>query len=470
MWTRQPGGRLPRRSGLARQRRRIAACWPQASPRLAWGIVAVVASLCLVGGASGAGGDLVWEDQVDKAGGPDGINAVAVRSGQVFAAGSGTNTAGNRDFLVRAYQANTGVLLWEDQVDQAGDTDRAFALAVGAGEVFAAGFGTNTAGNQDFLVRAYDPKSGALRWEDRLDRAGFNDVAEALAVQGGRVFAAGSSERGAGNQDFLIRAYDAKTGAVLWEDQSDTAGRNDVAFALAVGAGEVFAAGFGTNAAGNQDFLIRAYHATDGALVWEGQVDQAGLDDTALALAVGEGQVFAAGSGQRTAGNEDFLVRAYDAKSGALLWKDQVDKAGGFDGVNALGVAQGRLFAAGFVTNAAGNFDVLVRAYEAKTGALLWEDQVDQAGFDDAALSLTVREGQVFIAGFATTAAGNNDFLVRVYQAKTGALVWEDQVDKAGLSEAAVALAAGGGQVVAGGVATNAAGNFDILIRAYEIK
>jgi hypothetical protein len=470
MWTRQSGVRSSRPRGLARQGLRVTASWRQAGHRLAWGFVAVVVSLCLEGGAYGAGGDLVWEDHVDTAGGADGVNALAVRSGQVFAAGSDTNAAGNRDFLVRAYEATHGTLLWKDQVDIAGDADRALSLAAGVGLVCAAGFGTNTAGNQDFLVRAYDPKTGTLRWEDRLDRAGFNDVAEALAVWSGRVFAAGSGESAAGDQDFLIRAYHAKTGVLLWEDQTDTAGRNDVAYALAVGGGLVFAAGFGTNAAGNQDFLIRAYQATDGALVWEDQTDQAGFDETAFALAVGEGQVFAAGSGQRAAGNEDFLVRAYDAKSGALLWEDQVDPAGGFDGANALALARGRLFAAGFVTNAAGHFDVLIRAYEAKTGALLWADQVDHAGFDDAALALTVRGGQVFISGFGTTAAGNNDFLVRAYQAKTGALIWKDLVDKAGLGDAAVALAAGAGRVVAGGVGTNAAGNFDVLIRAYDRK
>jgi hypothetical protein len=319
-------------------------------------------------------------------------------------------------------------------------------------------------------VRAYDPKTGTPRWEDQHDHAGFNDVAEALAVWDGQVFAAGSGERGTDNQDFLIRAYDAKTGGLLWEDQTDKAGFNDAAYALAVGGGLVFAAGFGTNATGNQDFLVRAYRAADGALVWEDQVEQAGFDDTAFALAVGGGRVFAAGSGERAAGNQDFLVRAYEAKSGALRWEDQVDPAAGFDGVNALAVQGERLFAAGFVTNAAGNFDVLLRAYEAKSGALLWEDQVDHAGFDDAALALTVQKGQVFIAGFGTNAAGNFDVLVRAYQAKTAMLVWEDQVNKAGLDDAALAMAAGGGQVVAAGVGTTATGNLDVLIRAYDMK
>jgi hypothetical protein len=470
MWTYQSVVRLPRPSALARQGRGVAASWRKPRHCLVWGIVALLGSFCLVGSTCGAGGELVWEDHVDTAGGADVLNALAVRSGLVFAAGFDTNTAGNRDFLVRAYDATSGTLLWKDQLDTAGDADRAFALAAGAGQVFAAGFGTNAAGNQDFLVRAYDLKTGALRWEDQRDPAGFNDVAEALAVWGGQVFAAGSSERAAGNQDFLVRAYEAKSGALRWEDRADKAGLNDAAFALAVEGGQVFAAGFGTNAAGNQDFLIRAYQAKDGALLWEDQVDHAGFDDIAFALAVGGGGVFVAGSGERAAGNQDFLVRAYEAKSGALRWEDQVDPAGGFDGVNALAVEGGRLFAAGFVTNAAGNFDALLRAYEAKSGALLWEDQVDHAGLDDAALALTVERGQVFIAGFGTNAAGNLDVLVRAYQAKTGTLVWEDQVDKAGHDDAALALAAGGGRVVAAGVGTTVAGDMDVLIRAYDRK
>jgi outer membrane protein assembly factor BamB len=210
MWTRQLRGRLPQRSGLARQRRRIAACWRQASPCLAWGIVAVVASLCLVGGASGAGGDLVWEDQVDKAGGFDGVNALAVAQGRLCAAGFVTNAAGNVDVLIRAYEAKTGALLWEDQVDEAGLDEAALALSVREGQVFIAGFGTKAAGNNDFLVRAYQAKTGALVWEELVDKAGLSEAAVALAAGGGQVVAGGVGTNAAGNFDVLIRAYEVK--------------------------------------------------------------------------------------------------------------------------------------------------------------------------------------------------------------------------------------------------------------------
>ena len=218
MWTCQSVERSLRPSGLARRGLRVTACWRQARPRLAWGLLAFMASLCLVGGASGAGGDLVWEDQVDKAGGADGVNALAVEAGQVFAAGFGTNAAGDQDFLLRAYHATDGALVWEDRVDQAGFDDTAFALTVGEGRVFAAGSGQRAAGNEDFLVRAYDAKSGALLWEDQVDKAGGFDGVNALAVERGRLFAAGFVTNAAGNFDAFLRAYEAESGALLWED------------------------------------------------------------------------------------------------------------------------------------------------------------------------------------------------------------------------------------------------------------
>ena len=104
MWKRHAGGLSPRLIELVRQGLCVVASWREARHRLAWGIFAFLGSLCLAGGASGVGGDLVWEDHVDKAGGADGVSALAVGSGQVFAVGFGTNAAGNFDVLIRAYE------------------------------------------------------------------------------------------------------------------------------------------------------------------------------------------------------------------------------------------------------------------------------------------------------------------------------------------------------------------------------
>ncbi len=82
-----------------------------------------------------------------------------------------------------------------------------------------------------------------------------------MVVADGRVFAVGGVEPVPGSPDFVVRAYDAMTGALLWEDEFDKSGSNDQASAVATALGRVFAAGFATNAAGDTDFLLRVYDA-----------------------------------------------------------------------------------------------------------------------------------------------------------------------------------------------------------------
>ena len=97
---------------------------------------------------------------------------------------------------------------------------------------------------------AESPKG--LATSSRTPSSGFGDEAHAIATQGGRVFAAG---RGA--TDFLVRAYDAQTGALLWQDGSGAVGSQ--LYAVATGARGVFAAGHTEH--GGAVYLIRAYDA-----------------------------------------------------------------------------------------------------------------------------------------------------------------------------------------------------------------
>jgi len=66
--------------------------------------------------------------------------------------------AGNCDFVVRAYDVATTDLVWMDKFDLAGDFDTAADVVVRNGRAFVVGRGTNANGNQDFLVRAYEAK------------------------------------------------------------------------------------------------------------------------------------------------------------------------------------------------------------------------------------------------------------------------------------------------------------------------
>jgi hypothetical protein len=98
--------------------------------------------------------------------------------------------------------------------------------------------------------------------------------------------------------------------------------------------------------------------------------------------------------------------------------------------------------------------DFILRAYELESGRLLWEDQLDRGDFDQA-IPVTAKKGRVFVVGQGgkdcDVLVNNCDALIRVYKANSGQLLWEDQVDSIGTEDAALAVAVAGGKLFAGG-------------------
>jgi outer membrane protein assembly factor BamB len=158
--------------------------------------------------------------------------AVSTDGKRVFVAGFGGNPFGD-DFTGQAYDADTGEFLWEhfsgiptgfSNVALAVDSER--KLAFFAGRILApfAGFP-----REDFVIRALDVFTGALRWEARYaaDCTSQNPCslfAVLVAAEGGTVYGAGFKQSvpataipGTG----FLRAYDSKTGKLRWHQDVD---------------------------------------------------------------------------------------------------------------------------------------------------------------------------------------------------------------------------------------------------------
>jgi hypothetical protein len=144
------------------------------------------------------------------------------------------------------------------------------AVAVQGRQAFVAGWRnfrarTTPGEKESFVVQSHDPATGQRLWEDdyHVDEFGFF-LWHALDIEavGGRVFGSGP-ETVIGM--WLVRAYDASGGGVLWEDRCQPSGRGDYSYsvtqALAVDGRRVFVAGSGFNAAGNLEIIVRAYAA-----------------------------------------------------------------------------------------------------------------------------------------------------------------------------------------------------------------
>lgn len=124
-------------------------------------------------------------------------------------------------------QADRERLLWQDIVDVS-DFDQAFDVDAVGNRVFAAGFVGFPLGSldfRDFLIRAYDAQDGTLLWQDRVNK-GSSDYAAAVLAEGRRVFVSGAVGPSC-CPDWLVRAYDADRGRLLWEDRFDKSGTAD---------------------------------------------------------------------------------------------------------------------------------------------------------------------------------------------------------------------------------------------------
>jgi outer membrane protein assembly factor BamB len=282
--------------------------------------VLVLACVIVLAAAGAARSDVLPEDHCAADLHAHGDRVADFAAGDDLGVAAGVRDAGVRFlYFVRACDRASGRILWED-VLPATASSSASDVTVSDGRVFVAGeigYDWPYAGS-DAIVRAYDGRTGALLWQERRGAPGFHEGVSAIEADGGRVFLLGAVwEIGAGAREHAIRAHDAATGAVLWEDRRVMAFDTVVGpAALQVAGRRVYAAGYTRRVGEPGDTLVvRAYEAATGEKLWERQRSEPGehgsapgsitvRDGRALASAAGVSRAWRArrdaGSGART--------------------------------------------------------------------------------------------------------------------------------------------------------------------------
>jgi len=455
-----------------------------------------------------AGGNVLWEEEFGI-GWYNTPSGVLVNGDQLVITGTtvrndeSSNGFYGRDGLIGAYDVNTGGLLWSGGMGMHNYVvDYAVGVATSNQRYFVAGvyqqYETYSWPDWSFH-RKYDPLDGNLEWEkpvatprsDRLRNA--NSIA---AVQGkffisGTVWPSDLATAGilrSGPPQAFTRGYKSDTGALVWEVQDPPSS----AASLSV-------------TSGNQLFVIitkgdspvvRAYDVNKWAKLWQKTI---GNGKSVAAIKVSGNQLVVAGSSLIKTGDPnnyqtsyDLFVQSYRADTGAALWKDTPSVQG--DGwATGAAIGGGKVFISGAQTNAAGNLDFLVRAYDAVTGRLSWQSVVDKGGRDLAqAIAFNSSTGTVVAVGSGERAVevwfeGDPEpihrvfdrFLVRAYNVNSGALAWEDFSDNQGYATESLShVVTAGDRLVGVGVRDRSiwddcGGGWDcqnILIRAYEAK
>ena len=161
-------------------------------------------------------------------------------------------------------------LLWDIVEDFSGGTDLARAITLSTRSAVFIGNADNSAADvHDFVIQSLRRKTGSVRWTDRVQE--FPGLVTSLQIASfqGRVFASGYTSGPNNGTDIVVRGYDALQGTLLWNSVWDT-GRDDLPQAIVAGPTAVVVVGYGGNTPGRAlNFIVRAYDPKSGAVLWK---------------------------------------------------------------------------------------------------------------------------------------------------------------------------------------------------------
>lgn len=380
-----------------------------------------------------------WDHEAGGAGQDNEFFAITADATKTYAAGRVAE-----DWRLEVLQGATGAGVWNDGYDRTGGRDEARAVHVGFGRVAVAGNVETAGGDSVPFVRHYDNVTQTPICL-RQDGNGTNVPGQwnAVVQTSNRIIAGGfDTLGGAGASRFKVRGLYLGCGNA-WA-KTLTVGVVDAAvLGLAANATRVFAVGKSdTNGDGFTEWVVQALNQLNGNVLWTKKVVSGSRSHEARAVAATESAAYAAGFVRVDAGKRA-TIKAYNAATGAVLWEgSDLPENADLSEYNAVALSGDLLVTAGSFTRNA-NQNWLVTARSAATGAILWQQTELSTSNDEKANAVAIAGNYVLVAGTRGTATGTNWYIL-IYDAATGTPLYFDNIDEgdkdAAVSAAGVAL------------------------------
>jgi outer membrane protein assembly factor BamB len=291
----------------------------------------------------------------------------------------------------------------------------------------------------------------------------------AIAAKGGLVFVSGAEEppEGSEYERSLIVALDQASGAQAWLAQGDAATANNggadgesTLSDLALSEGVVVAGGF-REVPDATEGAVRAYDQRSGTLLWNERIPEGFLTEVA---AIGDVAYAATTIGTFGEPEKSILLRAYDLFTGEPLWEQVYGVGNPFLGALAAGGRNVAVVGYHLAGEDPADYDAVVRVYDAQTGELRFDDVYDEAGLVDVAYAAAIHGRRLFVGGAQTPEGGDADDLVIAYDLEEGTRLWSRSTAEQG-GQYVDELVASGRSVFA-----RSPRNPDFLVRSYRAK
>jgi outer membrane protein assembly factor BamB len=439
------------------------------------GLVGIASSGAPAAARPAAPGDPIWVGRVD---GPEHLDdfaqAVAVSPDGTTVFVAGTISYPLRDGLTIAYDAVSGVVLWRNR-QSAVDSADAIAVSPDGATVFVAG--TSVLNTFDYATVAYDAATGDVLWNSRFD-AGPSDhgVDVTTSPDGSRVFVTGDSSVG-GDVDVVTLAYDAVSGAQLWEQRYHSAGAGED-LASKVGMSPdgqtVFVAAKSPAVTESEwDFVTFALVADSGDPIWVRRAPARSASKVRVSMGVTSdgASVVVTGDGGTGGSTADYTTVSYQAATGATRWTRRYDGSGhGDDFPTGIAVSSDgtSVVVTGYSMDSGTEFDMATLSYDASTGATRWVRRLVGPGSSrEVALAMSVSPdgSHIYVAGGSSFDFG---VLTVAYLASTGSRLWVRSYTGPGGFDMATDVASSDGAVFVTGYSYNAQGNADYVTVSYS--
>jgi hypothetical protein len=226
------------------------------------------------------------------------LEAEPEESRTIVAAGFGYQIGDLSAITVKVYDAASGEVLsnelYELNVNEGNNTGPNASQE----RIFAGGVGPGATDLSNFMLRVYDARTGTFQWEGQLnltprDGSGAGQMVSTVAPRRATITKIHAAEPSMQQPVFVLRALDASTGGLVWEDEFSTDG---------IGIGgrpqlvprPIGLDGTATEALNTFDFRIRMLDRNRRAVVWEDRISHQEVEEDSHEAADNQAQMLPA--------------------------------------------------------------------------------------------------------------------------------------------------------------------------------
>lgn len=199
----------------------------------------------------------------------------------IVAAGFGYQIGAVSTISVKVYDAESGDIL-SDEIYELAVKESDGARSNRGPRIFAGGVGLGATDLSNFVLRVYDANTGVFQWEGRLNlvqpdwKSGGKAVSTALPRRA-TVTKVHFVEASMEQPVFLLRAMDAATGVLVWEDEFTTV-HTRIPRAQPIANRSIQPDSIPPEGSHTFNFRIRMYDPSGKKVLWEDQLSELGAD------------------------------------------------------------------------------------------------------------------------------------------------------------------------------------------------